>query len=76
MLYKEALRTGFFELQSAKDKYIHLSTLEGVNVDLLMRYIEVQAIILAPICPHVAEHVYDLIGKVIFITFAKLFKFM
>lgn len=64
MLYKEALRTGFFELQSAKDKYLHLSTLEGVNLDLLMRFIEIQAILLAPICPHVAEHVWTLIGKV------------
>ena len=65
MLYKEALRTGFFELQSSKDKYLQLSALEGINLDLLMRFIEVQTIILSPICPHVAEHVWSLIGKVI-----------
>ncbi|XP_031781596.1 leucine--tRNA ligase, cytoplasmic [Nasonia vitripennis] len=63
MLYKEALRTGFFELQSTKDKYLQLSSLETVNLDLLMRFIEVQTILLSPICPHVAEHVWELIGK-------------
>lgn len=64
MLYKEALRTGFFELQSSKDKYLQLSSLEGISLDLLMKFIEVQTILLSPICPHVAEHVWSLIGKV------------
>ncbi|XP_058810679.1 leucine--tRNA ligase, cytoplasmic [Phymastichus coffea] len=63
MLYKEALRTGFYEFQSAKDKYLQLSALDGINYDLLMRFIEIQAILLTPICPHVAEHVWALIGK-------------
>ncbi|KAH0558055.1 leucine--tRNA ligase, cytoplasmic [Cotesia glomerata] len=63
MLYKEALRTGFFELQTARDKYIQLSSLEGVNWGLIMDYIDLQTILLAPICPHVCEHVRSVINK-------------
>ncbi|XP_063905873.1 leucine--tRNA ligase, cytoplasmic [Zophobas morio] len=62
MLFKEALRTGFFELQSVRDKYRELC-LDGMHADLVVRFIEVQAILLAPICPHVAEKVWELLGK-------------
>lgn len=63
MFFKEALRTGFFEFQSVRDKYRELC-LDGMHVDLVTRFIEVQALLLAPICPHVAEHVWKLLGKV------------
>ncbi|XP_076244562.1 leucyl-tRNA synthetase isoform X2 [Calliopsis andreniformis] len=63
MLYKEALKTGFFELQAARDKYIQLSALDGINWLLIMRFIELQIVLLSPICPHVAEFVWNLIGK-------------
>ncbi|XP_059482469.1 leucine--tRNA ligase, cytoplasmic isoform X2 [Neocloeon triangulifer] len=62
MLFKEALRTGFFELQAARDKYRELSH-DGMHSDLILRFIEVQALLLCPICPHVAEHVWQLLGK-------------
>ena len=64
MMYKEALKTGFFEFQSAKDKYLQLSDVADINWNLLMKYIETQTITLSPFCPHVAEHVWELIGKV------------
>lgn len=64
MLFKEALRTGFFELQAVRDKYRELTVLEGMNADLILHFIEVQAVLLSPICPHVAEHVWELLGKV------------
>ncbi|XP_076181094.1 leucyl-tRNA synthetase [Ptiloglossa arizonensis] len=63
MLYKDALKTGFFELQAARDKYIQFSVLDGISWTLIMRFIELQIILLSPICPHVAEHVWKLIGK-------------
>ena len=66
MLFKEALRTGFFELQSARDKYRELC-LEGLHLDLILRFIRVQALLLSPICPHVSEHVWKLLGEVIYI---------
>ncbi|XP_066998764.2 leucine--tRNA ligase, cytoplasmic [Anabrus simplex] len=71
MLFKEALKTGFFELQAARDKYRELTLLDGMNWQLLSRYIEVQALLLAPICPHVAEHVWELLGKTRSILYAE-----
>uniref|UniRef100_A0A1B6DI73 leucine--tRNA ligase n=1 Tax=Clastoptera arizonana TaxID=38151 RepID=A0A1B6DI73_9HEMI len=64
MLFKEALRTGFFEMQATRDKYRELSqVVGGMHRDLVLRFIELQALLLSPICPHVAEHVYSLLGK-------------
>ena len=63
MLFKEALKTGFFELQAARDKYRELCGEAGMSRDLVMQYIEWQAIILSPICPHVCEYVWELCGK-------------
>ncbi|KAG6459836.1 hypothetical protein O3G_MSEX011637 [Manduca sexta] len=62
MLFKEALKTGFFELQAARDKYRELCSDGGMHADLVTRYIEVQAKLMSPICPHVAEHVWELLG--------------
>lgn len=64
MLYKEALKTGFFEFQAARDKYLQLNALDGINWTLIMKYIELQIILLSPICPHVCEYIWGLIGKV------------
>jgi len=61
MLYREALKTGFFELQAARDRYRELS-LDGMHKDLIVKYIETQAILLAPICPHICEHIWQLLG--------------
>lgn len=58
MLFKEALRNGFFELQSARDKYRELCGADGMHVDLVFEYIRRQALLLAPICPHVSEYIW------------------
>ena len=64
MTYKEALRTGFFEFQSARDKYRELC-FEPMHSGLIMRFIETQLLLLAPICPHVCEHIWsNILGKV------------
>ncbi|EPQ20089.1 Leucyl-tRNA synthetase, cytoplasmic [Myotis brandtii] len=62
MMFKEALKTGFFELQAAKDKYRELA-IEGMHRDLVFRFIEVQTLLLAPFCPHLCEHIWTLLGK-------------
>ncbi|KAG7484638.1 hypothetical protein MATL_G00052040 [Megalops atlanticus] len=62
MMYKEALKTGFFEFQAAKDKYRELA-IEGMHRDLVFRFIENQTLLLAPICPHLCEHTWMLMGK-------------
>lgn len=63
MMFKEALRTGFFEFQAARDKYRELCVLKGMHRDLVLRFIETQAVILSPICPHICEHIWSLLGK-------------
>ncbi|XP_078481637.1 leucine--tRNA ligase, cytoplasmic [Ciona intestinalis] len=70
MMFKEALKTGFFEFQIARDKYRELS-MDGMNRELIMKYIEVQTLLLAPICPHICEYVWGLIGKGNSIMYAK-----
>ncbi|RVE52289.1 hypothetical protein evm_003079 [Chilo suppressalis] len=63
LLFKEALKTGVFELQAARDKYRELCSEDGMHAALVTRYIETQAKIMSPICPHVAEHVWELLGN-------------
>ncbi|XP_053553126.1 leucine--tRNA ligase, cytoplasmic, partial [Bombina bombina] len=62
MMFKEALKTGFFEYQAAKDKYRELA-IEGMHRDLVFQFIEAQTFLLAPICPHLCEYVWSLLGK-------------
>ncbi|GBP07012.1 Leucine--tRNA ligase, cytoplasmic [Eumeta japonica] len=63
MLFKEALKTGFFELQAARDKYRELCSENGMHMDIILNYISIQAKLISPICPHVAEHVWELLGN-------------
>ncbi|XP_061658877.1 leucine--tRNA ligase, cytoplasmic [Syngnathoides biaculeatus] len=62
MMYKEALKCGFFEFQAAKDKYRELA-IEGMHKDLVFQFIERQTLLLAPICPHLCEYTWGLLGK-------------
>eukprot|EP01099_Mayorella_cantabrigiensis_P002400 TRINITY_DN2053_c0_g5_i1.p1 TRINITY_DN2053_c0_g5~~TRINITY_DN2053_c0_g5_i1.p1 ORF type:complete len:314 (+),score=109.92 TRINITY_DN2053_c0_g5_i1:141-944(+) len=62
--FKDALRTGYHELQSARDRY--RNSVEGesaMEVKLLERFFEVQAILLCPIAPHFCEHLWSLMGR-------------
>jgi len=63
-LFREALGFGFFEMQKARDKYRELCGEQGMRRDLVLQFIEWQALTLSPICPHVAEHIWTaLLGK-------------
>lgn len=62
MMYKEALKSGFFEFQAAKDKYRELA-IEGIHKDLVFEFIERQTLLLAPICPHLCDYTWGLLGK-------------
>lgn len=35
-----------------------------MHVDLVRKYLETQALLMAPICPHVAEQLWELLGNV------------
>ncbi|CAF0849547.1 unnamed protein product [Adineta steineri] len=62
MLYKEVLKHGFFQLQKSRDNYRELySETEQLNIPLLKHFIEIQALILSPICPHICDYVYQLL---------------
>lgn len=57
--YKAALKSGLFDFQTARD-YYRDSTSDGTGMhrDLVLRYIEVQALLLVPIAPHFAEYIW------------------
>ncbi|CCC68210.1 hypothetical protein NCAS_0B01260 [Naumovozyma castellii] len=60
--YKNALKYGLFDFQTARDYYREASG--TMHKDLVFRYIETQALVLAPIAPHFAEYIYrELLGK-------------
>ena len=63
MLYKEALKVGFFELQTVLNKYRELCGSEGMNETLINKFIDVQTLLLCPIAPHIAEEVWEITGK-------------
>lgn len=65
MNFREALKASYFELQGARDTYRDMMKLtqKGPHRDVIMHYISVQYLLLAPICPHICEHVWKLIGN-------------
>lgn len=54
--YKNALKYGLFDFQAARDYY--RESCGTMHRDLVLRYIENQALLLAPIAPHFAEYIY------------------
>eukprot|EP00899_Mesostigma_viride_P015955 jgi/Mesvir1/24360/Mv11033-RA.2 len=59
MMFREALKAAFYDLQSARDEYRLACAAQGMHRDLALRFIEVQMRLLAPICPHFCEHVWS-----------------
>ncbi|MCE4612312.1 MAG: leucine--tRNA ligase [Desulfurococcales archaeon] len=59
--FKTALVEGYYNLQSAYKWYIKRAG--EPQRDVLARFIEVQTLILAPFVPHVADEVWERIGK-------------
>ncbi|EPS94595.1 hypothetical protein FOMPIDRAFT_1054942 [Fomitopsis schrenkii] len=58
MHYKDALKYGFYELQSTRDWYREVTGDVGMHADLLNWWIRVAALIISPIAPHFSEHVW------------------
>lgn len=60
--YKTALKTGLFDYQASRDYYREASV--TMHRDLVLRYIETQALLLTPIAPHIAEYFWrDILGN-------------
>ncbi|CAO3655639.1 unnamed protein product [Mucor hiemalis] len=60
--YREALKYGVYEFQAAKDAYQLACTESVMHKDLVLRYIELQTLMLSPITPHWSEYMW---GKVL-----------
>merc|ERR1712176_1010477 len=56
--FKMALREGVFSLISARDQYKEICGKDGVNYDLMMKYVRFQTIALAPLTPHCCEYIW------------------
>jgi len=70
MHFKSAVKTGFFDMQRHLKWYVR-RTNNDFNKDLINKFIEVQALLLAPFCPHTCEEMWEKIGKKGFISNAK-----
>ncbi|KAI4380440.1 hypothetical protein MLD38_006631 [Melastoma candidum] len=57
-MFRDALKTGFYDLQAARDEYRLSCGAGAMNRVLLWRFMDVQTRLIAPICPHYAEHVW------------------
>ncbi|GKU89001.1 hypothetical protein SLEP1_g3201 [Rubroshorea leprosula] len=57
-MFREALKTGFYDLQAARDEYRFSCGSASMNHDLVWRFMDVQTRLIAPICPHYAEYVW------------------
>ncbi|MEW5307124.1 MAG: hypothetical protein WDW36_009540 [Sanguina aurantia] len=59
LLFREALKIAAYDLQGARDVYRVACGPEGVNRCLVTRFIEVSALIMTPITPHMSEHIWS-----------------
>lgn len=63
MMFREALRFGFFEYQELRTKYKEICGSNGIHRYLTRRFMETQAILLYPICPHVSQRIWQILGN-------------
>lgn len=63
MLFRDALKYGYYELQNVRDIYREATAEEGMHSDLITRFLEIQCLLLAPFAPHYAEHIWENILK-------------
>ncbi|CAG8679942.1 42317_t:CDS:10 [Gigaspora margarita] len=56
--YRDALKYGFYEFQASRDWYREATVDEGMHRDLILRWIEVQTLLLSPIAPHWSEYIW------------------
>lgn len=63
--FKAALKLGLFDFQTARDYYRDsVGHTIGMHKDLVLKYIKTQALLLAPVAPHIAEYFFkELLGN-------------
>ena len=65
MMFREALRTGFYNIQAARDEYRQAVGEKEMRLDLIEFFVEVQTLLLAPVCPHVRTRLEECVEKII-----------
>ncbi|KAG6864507.1 hypothetical protein C0991_009022 [Blastosporella zonata] len=63
MNYKDAMKFGFYEFQSARDWYREVTSDVGMHADLVRYWISTAALVITPIAPHFADHIHSTILK-------------
>eukprot|EP00923_Selenidium_pygospionis_P038391 GHVN01066984.1.p1 GENE.GHVN01066984.1~~GHVN01066984.1.p1 ORF type:complete len:963 (+),score=79.61 GHVN01066984.1:2247-5135(+) len=67
MRYRDALKFGFFDFQRTVSEYRMLSGADSgsgsMKLDLILKAIKAQAIILSPFAPHLCEHLWECLCK-------------
>ena len=61
--YKDALKGAFFELQASRDEYQLAAKDFAMHKELIYQFIELQALLILPIAPHFAEHLWRVFLK-------------
>merc|ERR1712146_749666 len=63
MRFREGLKTGFYEFMNMQARYKLWTGEQGMHRELVQKYLQMQALMLAPICPHTAEAVWTHAGQ-------------
>ncbi|EJU03238.1 leucine-tRNA ligase [Dacryopinax primogenitus] len=61
--FKDALKYGFYELQSARDAYREMTADANMHADLVEYFIRISALLVCPIAPHFSEHLWTIVLK-------------
>ncbi len=66
--FRLALKSALYDFSSARDLYREITGATGVGMhrDLVLKYIELQALLLTPITPHWAEYIWLEVLKKVF----------
>ncbi|KAK3881851.1 hypothetical protein Pcinc_013740 [Petrolisthes cinctipes] len=60
LMFKESLRTGFFEYSNLFHQYRERAQVQsGLHWDLVHRYLTTQVLLLSPICPLISDYVWQ-----------------
>jgi leucyl-tRNA synthetase len=57
--YKDALKYGFYELQTARDWYREVTSDIGMHAELVRYWIRISTLLVTPIAPHFTEHIWS-----------------
>lgn len=68
-MYREVIKHALYELQNARDRYRDMTVVHctfpnswfGMQHSLMMRYLEIQARLLAPIIPHLSDYFWTVL---------------